>query len=155
MSTKRSRFYLNSRAVLLALKQAYQSQESKFMIFSESLSAVQALEKLITCYPLLEIEEMLHNIDVDQKKIVFMLVPGHMGVRGNEAADKAVKEALEKEPTDDLMPFSDLKLLTAKYMYQVWQTEWNESVIVSNKLHEILPELSDKLLSFSKTRKVS
>ena len=32
-----------------------------------------------------------------------------MGIRGNEAADRAAKEALEKEPIDDLMPFSDLK----------------------------------------------
>ena len=31
--------------------------------------------------------------------------------------------------------------------------EWDDAVIVSNKLHEILPKLSDKLLSFSKTRK--
>ena len=40
-----------------------------------------------------------------------------MGIRGNEAADRAAKEALEKEPIDNLMPFSDLKPLTAKYIY--------------------------------------
>ena len=34
------------QAILLALKQAYQSQESKFTIFSDSLSALQALGKL-------------------------------------------------------------------------------------------------------------
>ena len=49
--------------------------------------------------------------------------------------------------------FSDLKPSTAKYIHQVWQKEWDEAVIVSNKLHEILPKLSDKLLSFCKTRK--
>ena len=32
------------QTTLFALKQAYQSQESKFMIFSDSLSALQALE---------------------------------------------------------------------------------------------------------------
>ena len=48
------------QAILFALKQAYQSQESKFMIFSESLSAWQALEKLKTDHPLLiQIEDML------------------------------------------------------------------------------------------------
>ena len=53
------------------------------------------------------------------------------------------------------MPFSDLKPLTAKYVYQVWQKEWDETGFVSNKFHEILPKLSDKLLSFCNTRKES
>ena len=76
-----------------------------------------------------------------------MLISWYVGIRGNEAADRAAKEALEKEPTDDLMPFSDLKPLTAKYIHQVLQKEWDEAVLVSSKLHEILPNLSDKLLN--------
>ena len=64
------------------------------------------------------------------------------GIRGNGAANKAAKEALDKEPTDDLMPFSDLKPLTAKYIHQIRQEQWDEAV----KIHEILPKLSDKLI---------
>ena len=123
------------------------------MIFSDSLSAVQALGKLKTDHPLLiQIQELLHKINTDEKKIVFMWVPGHVGIRGNEAADRAAKEAFDKKPTADLMPFSDLKLLTAKYVYQIWQKEWDESVLVSNKFHEILLKLPNKLLSFCNTR---
>ena len=142
------------QANLFAVKQAYQSQESKFMIFSNSLSALQALEKFKSDHPLLiQVQDMLHKIEIDQKKVAFMWVPGHFGICGNEASDRAAKEALEKEPIDDQMPFSDLKALTAKYIHQVWQKEWDEAIIVSNKLHDNLPKLSDKLLRLSNTRK--
>ena len=51
------------------------------------------------------------------------------------------------------MPFSDLKPLSAKSVYQIWQKKWDEIVSASNKFHEILPKLPDKLLSFCNTRK--
>ena len=99
------------QAILFAL-------ERKFMIFSDSLSALQALGKLTTDHPLLiQIQELLHKINADQKEIVFMWVPGHVSIQGIEAADRAAKEALDKKPTDELMPFSDLKPLTAKYLH--------------------------------------
>ena len=82
-----------------------------------------------------------------------MSVPGHVGIRGNEAADRAAKEALDKKPTANFMSFSDLKPLTAKYVYQIWQKEWDETGLASNKYHEFLPKLPDKLLSFCNERK--
>ena len=63
------------------------------------------------------------------------------------------KKFLIKKPTADVMPFSDLKPLTAKYVYQIWQKEWDETVLVSNKFHKILPKLPDKLVSFCNARK--
>ena len=97
---------------------------------------------------LIQIQVFLHKINADQKEIVFMWVPGHVGIRGNETADRAAKKAHDNKLTADLMPFSDLKPLTAKYVDQVWQKEWDETGSLSNKFHEILPKLPDKLLFF-------
>ena len=33
-----------------------------------------------------------------------------------------------------------------KFLRLVWQKEWDEVGLVSNKFHEILPKVSDKLL---------
>ena len=43
------------------------------MIFSDSLSALQALRKLKTDHPLLiQIQELLHKINADRKEIFFV-----------------------------------------------------------------------------------
>ena len=73
--------------------------------------------------------------------LAFTPLSTRVGVWGNKAADGAAYEAPSEEPTDDLMPFSDLKPLTA--IYQVWQKEWNQTLLVSSTFHEILPKLSD------------
>ena len=55
-------YTVERQAILFALKQAYQSQERKFMIFSDSLSALQALGKLKTDHTLLiQIQELLNK----------------------------------------------------------------------------------------------
>ena len=79
------------------------------MIFSDSLSALQALGKLKTGHPLLiQLQYLLQKIDADQKEIVFMWVPGHVGIRVNEAADTAAKEALDKKIKKKRQPISCL-----------------------------------------------
>ena len=75
-----------------------------------------------------------------------MCVPGHVGIRGNEAADRAAKEALDKKKQKQ-------KNNDSRFHAFFWQKERDETVLVSNKFHEILPKLADKLLPFCNTRK--
>ena len=70
-----------------------QSQEKKFMgFYPDSLSTLQALGELKTDHPLLM---------QTKQELVFMRVSGHVGIRGNEAADLAAKEALDKNKNEN------------------------------------------------------
>ena len=70
---------------------------------------------------LIQMQEMLHKINDDRKEIVFLRVPGHVDIRVNEAAGRAAEEVFDKDSTDDLVPFSDLKSLTAKCTHKLWK----------------------------------
>ena len=50
-----------------------------------------------------------------------------------------------KKTTAHIMPFSDLKPVTARYVYQIWQKEWDKTILVCNKFHKIRPKLLDNL----------
>ena len=66
-------------------------------ILPQSQSDFQALGKLKTDH-LLQIQRqvLLRKIEVDHEETAFMWVPGHVSIRGNEAADRAAKEAVNK-----------------------------------------------------------
>ena len=54
-------------------------------------------------------------MDLTKDGIVFVWVPGHVGIRGNSAADAAAKDALVSDTSVELIPFSDLKSCANKY----------------------------------------
>ena len=90
-------------------------------------------------FVLVQILELHMDLTKDGKEIVFVWVPGHVGIMGNSAADTAAKDALVGDTSVELIPFSDLKSRANKYILELWQSEWDE--LPGNKLHEIFPVL--------------
>ena len=98
------------RAILLALEHVHYSQKNSFLILSDSLSSLQSILNLKYDHPVLvQILELYTEMTRDGREIVFIWVPGHVGIRGNSAADSAAKDALDGDISVELIPFSDLK----------------------------------------------
>ena len=83
------------QAILLAQKHVYCSKRKSFLILSDSLSSLTAIFNLQYEHPVLvQILELYTDLTKDGEEIVFIWVPGHVGIRGNSAADAAAKGAL-------------------------------------------------------------
>ena len=78
------------RAILLALKHVYYSKGKSFLILFYSLKSLQSILNLKYDHPILvQILELYTEMTRDG------WVPGHVGIRGNSAADSAAKDALD------------------------------------------------------------
>ena len=62
-------------------------------------------------------------------------------MRVDGAKDSAAKDALDGDILIELIPFSDLKPRTNKYILELWQSEWDE--FPENKLYKIFPVLKE------------
>ena len=122
------------------------------MILSDSLSSLQSIFNLKYDHPILvQILEFYTEMTRDGRNIVFIRIPGHVGIRGNSAADSAAKDALVGDISVELIPFSDLKPHTNKYILELWQSEWDE--FPENKLHQIFPVLKECIVCPRSNRK--
>ena len=92
-------------------------KKKSFLILSDSLSSLQSILNLKYDHPVLVQIEVYTEMTREGREIVFIWVPGHVGIRGNSAADSAAKDALDGDISVELIPFSDLKPRTNKYIY--------------------------------------
>jgi ribonuclease HI len=81
-------------AIILALFRITNHPGSAFTIYSDSRSALQALEVFYTPNPLVMlVQQFLYITHVRKKAVSFCWVPAHVGIPGNDLADHAAKAA--------------------------------------------------------------
>ena len=133
-------FSAEVRALELALKVINKCNENKHIIFSDSKSALEAIQNRWTANPLVRRVLELHNTLRQTKDIIFCWVPSHVGIKGNEAADQAAKAALDSPVSDTKVPAVDWLPKSTEYIKNQHKIHWEN--IQNNKLKTIVPDLS-------------
>ena len=129
-------------AIKAALDTIAQHQNNCFIIYSDSLSALEAIKNKVLDNPIVvDILESICDIEFENKTLVFAWVPSHIGIPGNERADKAAKDAHNEPISVTRIPYSDFKSRIHRHIRNSWQDMWNDCE--NNKLHAIHPSLGE------------
>ena len=149
---KSSIFTAELEALVSALRYVKMTNtDNRFVIFSDSKSVLQAISSKWEHPAIRILMEYLHSIHFIDKEVVFCWIPSHMGIQGNERADKAAKEALSKDVTECLVSYTDARQYISEHVKKLWQTEWD--LAVNNKLHAIKPLIGEQPSASRSVRK--
>ena len=102
-------------AELQALKMAFNIVKNcdgdHFIIFTDSLSSLQALDSNNCDHPFIQdILKLFNDCLSVNKKVVLPWLPSHVGIKGNEEADELAKQALNFNVLNLKVPYTDLKV---------------------------------------------
>jgi len=103
-------------AITLAMDFIRHSKDTKFIVFSDSKSSLEALNGFkIELDLVLKIIKAYTNLIKPGKIIEFCWIPSHMNIPGNERADTAAKAALCLPVTSMKLPASEFKPCTCRF----------------------------------------
>jgi len=133
-------FSAEIHAINLALNMMKNRRGHMFMIFSDSLSSLIALQNRQWSNSLvLETLEKIHDLIAHGISVVLVWLPSHVGIKGNTDADTAAKAALAAPPDNISVPHSDFRHHIHEYFKSKWQSIWDSQI--DNKLHKIKPNI--------------
>jgi len=110
LANKASIFRAELHAITLAMDFIRRSKDTKFIVFSDSMSRLEALDGFkIEIDLVLKIIKEYTSLIKAIKVIEFCWIPSHINIPGNERADTAVKAALCLPVTSMKLPASEFK----------------------------------------------
>ena len=138
-------------AILLALDCIERSTRRNFLVCSDSMSALQALQNKLVDHPLISsILRSYHSLSRNHD-IIFCWTPGHVGITGNEKADLEARKALSLPVTQACIPYTDFRPVINDYVMSLWQGRWDAEV--NNKLNNIQPVIKESLPKYQLSRR--
>ena len=139
LPTDASIFTAESIAIMKSLEYIESLSLKNSLIFSDSLSVLESIKQMNFKNPILS--QVLSKLDSlsSQLNIKLIWIPGHVGISGNEKADRAAKSALTLPIINLSLPSSDYKPSVVSFMRNKWQSSWDTAI--HNKLHSIKPTI--------------
>lgn len=128
-------------AILESLIMCSNIPESKLLITTDSLSALQGISQLYPTHAIIQqIKDEIFNLHEQNKNITFIWVPSHVGIEGNEEVDLLASKAASDENVILLnkIPHSDHKGPINAHVTDIWQSIWTEN---NTKMKEVAPHI--------------
>ena len=122
-------------AIETALKLISSYSHRHFIIYTDSKSALDSLQSNSCSSSFISVLQLYNDLCNKGFHILFCWVPAHVGIKGNEAADKAAKQACNH--LNSPVPYSDIKSAISSFIENKWLGEWEG--YTENKLSNIKP----------------
>ena len=139
---KSSMYTAELSAIRMALELIRRLKEKSFVIYSDSLSTLQAIAIQtfdiinITVFSILKLYTQLTDMG---KHVSLCWIPSYVGIKGNEMADNAAKEGIRSVVTQSKIPPESFVPHISKLCMEEWQDSWDSTL--TNKLFSIKPVL--------------
>ena len=123
-------------AIETTMKEIRVRDGMRWVIYTDSLSSMLAIENNRENHPILnQIYDILAELQNQGKQITICKVPAHIGVKGNEEANKAAKQAIDiPGMTTTRLPYTDYYLTIRRARKSEWQRYWES---INCRLHYI------------------
>ena len=129
-------------AIRVALLDIKKYRDLSCIIYSDSRSALQAIEKLYSDHPLVQvIQESVFKYSQQGLFVSFCWVPSHVGIEGNTLADESAKAGcfLSTVALNEITA-SDFKVFLKDKIVEKWQKKWDRLININKTpLTEIQP----------------
>ena len=131
-------------AILEALNNIKSNTNRNSTIFTDSQSCIQGIADINSPHPIIQnIQAILLELHNSNKPIKLCWIPAHVGVAGNEEADKLAKAGTGKNLISyNAIPCSDIYPIIKSKIKRMWQEEWTRIPTV-NKLRRLKNSIMD------------
>jgi len=124
-------------AILIAIKYINKKVNQKYIILSDSLSSLISVKNKFNPSDIaIHIQNRLEEAKEKNNNIIIIWIPGHIGIIGNEMADKQAKLAINSSNSQyiNISSFTDIRKQIKQDTMLIWQNIWN---VQTNKLNQV------------------